>query len=409
MTFRRSSVFLAPLALATCLAGVKNADAIPAFARQNKTECTTCHTIFPQRNEFGKAFERNGFVWPGKASTAKATNKPEEYLTLSGLPDPLPISIIGEAEAVFNDNSQDKLNFAIEEIELLAGGSTTDGKVGFYLAQILGPGDSETEDAFVVLRNLCYSSMNVRIGNIRPNLSLWQSNDRLIDRLATSTLAVHDVSVRNFAPGVEVNSIIGDRLFVAAGVLDPNYDNETERTEKSYFVHGAFKVGGADMLGKESDVNLDKSENLMDFMSVTIGAFGYRGTHGNAGSLVQDQDLGGWFRAGLEAGISYKKLDIRLSGVTGNNSSATDADDIDSNAVAAEVSYGITGKLIASVTAGHTNTKTATDVEESNTTITPGIVYAPRQNASVTAAVEYENPTGGESESSVIMGLKFAL
>ena len=43
----------------------RHANAIPAFTRLYKTECSSCHTIFPQRNEFGDAFQKNGYVWPG--------------------------------------------------------------------------------------------------------------------------------------------------------------------------------------------------------------------------------------------------------------------------------------------------------------------------------------------------------
>jgi hypothetical protein len=38
--------------------------AIPAFARQYKTSCTTCHSDFPKLNDFGKAFKDAGFKFP---------------------------------------------------------------------------------------------------------------------------------------------------------------------------------------------------------------------------------------------------------------------------------------------------------------------------------------------------------
>jgi hypothetical protein len=38
--------------------------AIPAFARQYQTSCTTCHTDFPKLNDFGKAFKDAGFKFP---------------------------------------------------------------------------------------------------------------------------------------------------------------------------------------------------------------------------------------------------------------------------------------------------------------------------------------------------------
>src|SRR6202166_478381 len=38
--------------------------AIPAFARQYQTSCTTCHVDFPKLNDFGKAFKDAGFKFP---------------------------------------------------------------------------------------------------------------------------------------------------------------------------------------------------------------------------------------------------------------------------------------------------------------------------------------------------------
>lgn len=44
---------------------VKNANAIPPFARKYQTACTTCHTAFPKLNPFGMAFRAGGYRMPG--------------------------------------------------------------------------------------------------------------------------------------------------------------------------------------------------------------------------------------------------------------------------------------------------------------------------------------------------------
>lgn len=38
--------------------------AIPAFARKYQTSCTTCHNNYPELNDFGEAFKKNGFKFP---------------------------------------------------------------------------------------------------------------------------------------------------------------------------------------------------------------------------------------------------------------------------------------------------------------------------------------------------------
>jgi hypothetical protein len=52
------------LLLLMMVAQVRTAHAIPAFARQYNTSCSTCHIDFPKLNDFGKAFKDAGFKFP---------------------------------------------------------------------------------------------------------------------------------------------------------------------------------------------------------------------------------------------------------------------------------------------------------------------------------------------------------
>ena len=55
------SLLIAVLAL---LATVPPGRAIPAFSRKYQTSCTTCHNLYPELNDFGWAFKKNGFKFP---------------------------------------------------------------------------------------------------------------------------------------------------------------------------------------------------------------------------------------------------------------------------------------------------------------------------------------------------------
>jgi hypothetical protein len=46
------------------LAWVPKSSAIPAFSRKYQTSCTTCHNNYPELNDFGEAFKKNGFKFP---------------------------------------------------------------------------------------------------------------------------------------------------------------------------------------------------------------------------------------------------------------------------------------------------------------------------------------------------------
>jgi hypothetical protein len=43
---------------------VPKTSAIPAFSRKYQTSCTTCHNNYPELNDFGEAFKKNGFKFP---------------------------------------------------------------------------------------------------------------------------------------------------------------------------------------------------------------------------------------------------------------------------------------------------------------------------------------------------------
>src|SRR5215472_12062592 len=63
----RVALILSLILLATLIYGLASApraNAIPAFSRKYQTSCTTCHNNFPELNDFGVAFKKNGFKFP---------------------------------------------------------------------------------------------------------------------------------------------------------------------------------------------------------------------------------------------------------------------------------------------------------------------------------------------------------
>jgi hypothetical protein len=52
-------------AVATLVASVAPADALPAFARQTGQPCSVCHTIFPELTPFGRRFKIGGYTLGG--------------------------------------------------------------------------------------------------------------------------------------------------------------------------------------------------------------------------------------------------------------------------------------------------------------------------------------------------------
>ena len=45
---------------------VGEVSAVPSFARKYNTSCSTCHTVYPQLNSFGRLYRAKGYRMPGQ-------------------------------------------------------------------------------------------------------------------------------------------------------------------------------------------------------------------------------------------------------------------------------------------------------------------------------------------------------
>ena len=68
------------------------AHAVPSYAREMQLPCSSCHTLYPQLNEFGRQFKLNGYSLDGTAAGVEAPNpKGGRALTLDAFP---PLSVM---------------------------------------------------------------------------------------------------------------------------------------------------------------------------------------------------------------------------------------------------------------------------------------------------------------------------
>src|ERR1700740_1824390 len=59
-----TAIFLTVGCLVWELVSTPKASAIPAFSRKYQTSCATCHSNYPELNDFGEVFKKNGFKFP---------------------------------------------------------------------------------------------------------------------------------------------------------------------------------------------------------------------------------------------------------------------------------------------------------------------------------------------------------
>ncbi|HXE96591.1 MAG TPA: hypothetical protein VN642_09310 [Dongiaceae bacterium] len=412
------------------------AQAIPAFTRQFKTECFTCHTIFPELTEQGDNFRRNGYVWLETKGTAKPAAKKDEkkdgkkglnereYLVLSSLPDYVPLSIIGTFNASYADNRPEnegnRFDLATRAVVLDAGGSFND-KMGAWIsynlfsegmfnhvtggsalnANVPSNNIPDINEAFVQARHLFDSPVNVKVGRFTPTLSLWKTTNKtsLASPMATTSYRVGDSPfyVNAATDGAELNSILGGRLAVAAGMVKVK-----DQRNLSGYGSIQYKLGGADFEGHEAAVNMDAEESIFDYLTVTLGGYGYAGSN-NPGAFRQ---LNNFYRYGFEGDVRYQKYRVKLASAFG-----TDDNSLVSNAFpnggqwinknsqvyAAEALYLFGSQFIPSF---------RFEYEDNGTTNTrryiPTLAYAALQNAKLVLEYKRENTSGNSMDNNTV-------
>ncbi len=380
------------------------AHAVPAFSRAHKVECTTCHTIAPELNEYGDAFLKNSYVFLGKAkkgekkeaAPAPAAPKPKasgtstgaaanisgegdpdklsklkagamageaagsepaaaateplaaaaaptetksEGLVLAAIPELLPISFTGAINYGFGDkrniNDGNEFDYSARSFKLHAAGNFRD-MVGFFATYVayseqppggtyntsIVPSNNKTDlsEFFIQWRNAFDTPINIKIGRVQPKLGLWKTNNKLsaTNNYLPYTYTVGTESVfrvEQTQDTLELNSVLAKRLFVAGGLV-----NRKGQNSKEGYAHVSYKFGGADYMGGEPDVDLNKDESVFDFLTFTVGTYGYLGKNGSSVSGTPRNNYG---RGGVDTELQYKIFRLRTLGGYGYDDNAT--------------------------------------------------------------------------------------
>ena len=406
MLFKKAALSALAICCLFALAAPRSALAIPSYARLYNAECTACHTIYPQRNEFGIAFEKNGLVWPGdgkkaaKAPVEKTAEekKADEMYSLSGLTKILPVSLSLRQSYNVNNRDQTHVVYQSPAAEVFASAPLYGDQFSFWVNFPINGASTVLSEGYIIARRPLALPIDVRFGKFAPDVALKKSNDRL----GSGAAGAGNLTLNGFAPtaineGVEATSIVADRLAVTAGYVDRTatstlttfhydvigtvsagtgsviYSNKktfdtVSKDVKEYYAHVMYKIGGTDYHGAEPDIDLSK-ESIMDFLSLTVSAFGYEGKTldtitGEAHTLT---------RAGLEAMVEYKRLALVFGQQQGVNKET--GADVKSTGNVVDITYNISPTLAAVLRYQYTSVDNGQKTKD----VYPAIVYAPRQ------------------------------
>ena len=82
----------------------QNASAVPSFARQTGLACSSCHTIFPELNSFGRTFKMNGYTLTGIKQVSAKNSDAASGLQFNEIP-PLSAMLVVNVTSVKPDSA----------------------------------------------------------------------------------------------------------------------------------------------------------------------------------------------------------------------------------------------------------------------------------------------------------------
>ena len=378
------------------------AGAIPAFSRKYRTSCSTCHYAFPQLNAFGKAFQNNGFRYPGSDADVRKDDPvslgSEAYKQVwpnaiwpSDIPGSVPLAVqaVGSIEAPLNQpDSVAKTNFLFpQQVQLFYGG-TLGEKFSFF-----GEVEIENEGGEAALGfpfRLAWNQapgLNVAVGSLHFDPTPGHMG------LTPTMYNISGVESRNGwttegeQPGIELwgagNGPGGKGGWkYVGGILEGQGLSDAGR-DKDYFAQATYKIGG---LGESGGTEGQASGNSAFYRdnSATFGGFVYSGRVAGA-TFAEREDLAAW--AGT-ADLWYERAILNATAFR-MSSKVADTPDRKSLAWYVQGQYVIYPWLIGITRYESTNEDTE-DAVKAATTLVPAVVGMARANIKVT--LEYRRP-----------------
>jgi hypothetical protein len=286
--------------------GERSAQAIPAFAREYNVSCSTCHTLVTRRNEFGDAFRRAGYHWPGGDAAADQNARAMPPLEMKGqalgtglLPVRPLIALVTTFSGSYTDDpvTPNKTAVGTPSLNLVFGGPLSK-HIGFFGAWA-GQG-SPSELSFTWTRPIKNRpELNFRFGLFEQSTTLFKNNESLLGgyRLGTSTISGHAVSMARI--GGEATGVIRERTAWAAGWVA----NQGAGAPQDLYYQLSHRFGGMSFTGKEREVDLD-STSIWDDLSITLSTWGYYGRIRSDSGITTQRPL----RLGLETQVRWRNF-----------------------------------------------------------------------------------------------------
>lgn len=350
------SSFLLLGALVWTLVSAPQAKAIPAFARKYQTSCTTCHSNFPELNDFGEAFKKNGFKFPKDDDIfvkeppvmlgAKAQKEAFPKAVYPGeLPGNLPIAFRYEGFAQYRSKVPLAAGFAPrtdlfapDTFTVIAAGSFGP-MLSFWIDDDLSVGGSGSDgglgDGYIKANDIGHflhlpkDALNVRFGQFELDLPFTQAR--------TINLSDYDVyGQMSVAPGggttnnpfvmgepqrgIEFSGYPNDGNFSwSVAIVNGNNTDPAARNFKDVYVRVSQRFNLERDASVRKEVQAAGPTGPRDHTSVRLGAFGYYGRN----ALVFGDSIPSlrepFYRVGGDFRFKYRQLELWGLGMFGHD------------------------------------------------------------------------------------------
>jgi hypothetical protein len=336
------------------------ANAIPAFSRKYQTSCSTCHSNFPELNDFGEAFKKNGFKFPKDDEVfvkeppvllgAKAQKEAFPKAIFPGeIPGYLPIAFRYSGFANYNSKQPISLGFlprtdlfAPNTFTIIAAGSFGP-MLSFWVDNDISAGGSNSAaglgDGYLKVNDLGHyiglpkDTLNLRMGQFELDLPFTQArtiNLTQYDVYSQASIAgllgttnnpfVFGIPQR----GIEIGGYPNDGNFSwSFAVVDGSNNNPAMRNSKDIYarISQRFNLERDPKVRKE--VQAAGPTGPRDHTSLRFGAFYYYGRNAlnMNGSLFPGLPTihEPFYRAGGDVRFKYRNFELWGLGMYGHD------------------------------------------------------------------------------------------
>jgi hypothetical protein len=310
MRSSRCGVVIVALSIGSLFSTVLPAQAMPGFARKYGFTCTMCHSAFPRLNDFGERYRANAYQVPGREAddqTVRVSSPPFAARTSAGF---------DYAKYENTPDAEDMNLFRVNGLDILSGG-VLGRNIGYFLifpphlteSRNVAGQDGTLEMANVIFANLGSPWLNVRVGRFEP-ASVAFSVKR---HLSIAPYEIYEytsaepAALSETQDGIELSGGGKSGFRYAAGWVNGSGSNALDDFPSDFYLRASKVIGPGEGLTAGQ----------------RIGAVLYSGK-ARPGVITKDSDddLKGFYRAGVDASLNYAQLNLALQYVYGKEDKA---------------------------------------------------------------------------------------